>query len=410
MNGRDLVTAITLAGGFAQGQKRIKDEELARQEREQDRSMRRQAFDAQMDEVNQAKDLRISLANAASPMKVTEVIDVDPTNPEAPRKTSFSLADGRAVPTREEADKAAQKWNKPEAQTARIANVYRSKGAVDKAITLENSAVDRKRSDEKYTQEQADRASKLHQEGVFSAVRAFRAGDASGLVKAFNAGGEYKLDGEPIITKEERDVPGIGKIPTYSAKLRIVGPDGQVQEKAYNSHDLSMSLMPFEKALEFQRKGTDSENKAAYQNAMLETKIKQLELAGQVAEAKALRTAQSGGTVGREERLRYTSLFSDAGRRLGEAQRSLGSLQKDPLFMMNARKQGTPEAGQLNDLQESIKSYGEERSLYQGLLAGSTTNTGGANPAKPSLADSKSPKVTPKPKATGNGDYSNLWK
>jgi len=405
MNGRDLAAAITLAGGFVQGQKRIKDDELARQEREQDRAMRKQAFDAQMDEVNQAKDLRISLANAASPLKVTEVTDIDPTNPAAPRKTSFTLADGRTVATREEADKAAKEWDSPAAQTARIANVYRSKGAVDKAITLENSAVDRKRADEQYTQEQKDRASKLQQEGVFNAVRAFRAGDATGLVKAFNASGEYKLDGEPVITREDREVPGIGKIPTYSAKLRIVGPDGQVQEKSYNSHDLSMQMMPYEKALEFQRKGTDSDNKAAFQSAMLDTKIKQLELTGQVAEARALRIAQSGGTVGREERLRYTSLFSDAGRRLGEAQRSLGSLQKDPLFMMNARKAGTPEAAQLNDLQESIKSYGEERTLYQGLLAGSTT-TGG----KPSLADNKPTPTTPKPKASGNGDYSNLWK
>ncbi|MDZ7892316.1 MAG: hypothetical protein U5L73_11240 [Rhodoferax sp.] len=413
MNGRDIAAAITLAGGFVQGQKRIKDDDLARQERDQDRAMRRQVFDAQMDDVNQAKDLRISLANAATPMKVTEVTDIDPNNPTAPRKTSFSLADGRTVGTKEEADKAAKEWDAPDAQSARIANVYRSKGAVDKAITLENSAVDRKRADDRYTQEQTDRAAKLHQEGVFSAVRAFRAGDASGLAKAFNAGGEYKLEGEPVITKEDREIPGIGKVPTYSAKLRIVGPDGQVQEKAYNSHDLSMQMMSYEKALELQRKGSDSDSKAAYQTALLDTKIKALELAGDVAAAKALKVAATGGAVGREERLRYTSLFSDAGRRLGEAQRSLGSLQKDPLFMMNARKPGTPESTQLNDLQDSIKSYGEERTLYQGLLAGSTTS--GSNTtdnAKPSLADSKSPKVTPKPKpkATGNGDYSNLWK
>lgn len=401
-----LSLAVGLGSGYLGEKQRMRTQER------QDRAdvQQTELHDARMDEVNQAKDLRISLANAASPMKVTEVTDIDSTNPEAPRKTSFTLADGRTVSTREDADKAAKEWDAPGAQTARIANVYRSKGAVDKAMTLENSALERKRSDEKYTQEQADRAAKLQQEGVFTAVRAFRAGDASGLVKAFNAGGEYKLDGEPVITKEDREIPGIGKVPTYSAKLRIVGPNGQVQEKAYNSHDLSMQMMPYEKALELQRKGSDSDSKAAYQTALLDTKIKALELAGDVAAAKALKVAATGGTVGREERLRYTSLFSDAGRRLGEAQRSLGSLQKDPLFMMNARKPGTPEAGQLNDLQESIKSYGEERSLYQGLLAGSTTSSGGANPAKPSLADSKSPQLTPKPKATGNGDYSNLWK
>lgn len=402
---------LALATGIGEGIVGTRQRQQEQARIDEDRTMRKQAFDAQMDEVNQAKDLRISLANAASPMKVTEVTDIDPTNPETPRKTSFTLADGRTVSTREEADKAAKEWDAPGAQTARIANVYRSKGAVDKAMTLENSALERKRSDDRYTQEQADRAAKLQQEGVFNAVRAFRAGDASGLAKAFNAGGEYKLDGEPVITKEDREIPGIGKVPTYSAKLRIVGPDGQVQEKAYNSHDLSMQLMPYEKALELQRKGSDSDSKAAYQTALLDTKIKALELAGDVAAAKALKVAATGGAVGREERLRYTSLFSDAGRRLGEAQRSLGSLQKDPLFMMNARKPGTPESTQLNDLQDSIKSYGEERTLYQGLLAGSTTSGGNTTDnAKPSLANSKSPKVTPKPKATGNGDYSNLWK
>jgi hypothetical protein len=282
-----LAFATGLAGGYTQAKQRA--EEQARID--EDRTMRGQLHDAQMDEINQAKDLRISLSNAASPLKVTEVTDVDPSNPEAPRKTSFTLADGRTVATREEADKAAKEWDAPGAQTARIANVYRSKGAVDKAITLENSAVDRKRADEKYTQEQTDRANKLHQEGVFDAVRAFRAGDASGLVKAFNAGGEYKLDGEPVITKEERDIPGIGKVPTYSAKLRIIGPDGQIQEKAYNSHDLSMTLLPYEKALEFQGKLSKDAADTTYKAGMLGA-------AQKTADAAMIRAQRAGGDGG----------------------------------------------------------------------------------------------------------------
>ncbi|MBY0236128.1 MAG: hypothetical protein K2W93_14200, partial [Burkholderiaceae bacterium] len=302
-------------------------------------------------------------------------------------------------------DTAAAAENTPEAQTSRIAKAYRSTGAPEKAMTLENAAVSRKRADEQYNQEKNDRLKKYKEEGVFDAVRAFRTGDASGLAKAFNAGGEYKLDGDPEITREDREVPGIGKIPTYNAKVRIMGPDGKVQERSFNSHELSMQLMPYEKQLEVQRKGTDSDNKAAYQSAMIDNKIKQLELTGQIAEAKALKAAAGGGAIGREERLRFTSLFSDAGRRLGEAQRSLGSLQKDPLFMMNARKPGTPEASQLNELQDSIKNYGEERTLYQGLLAGSATAG-----KQPSLADAQPKPSAAKPKANGTVDHSNLWK
>lgn len=278
----------------------------------------------------------------------------------------------------------------------------------EKALSLENAAFTQKRATESYTQEQHDRAKNLKQEGVFNAARAFRQGDAKGLMEAFNAGGDYKLEGEPVVSKEMRQVPGIGEIPTYNAKLRIVGPDGVAKEQTYNSHDVSMNLLPYEKALEFQRKGGDSDNKAMYQQGMLEAKVKQLELTGQLAEAKALKAAAGGGAIEREERLRFTSLFGDAGRRMGETQRALSSLQKDPLFMMNARKPGTPESEQLTSLQDSIKTYGDERSMYQGLLAGSQT----PDKAKPSLADAR-PTEAAKPTAsaaTAKPSYSNLWK
>jgi hypothetical protein len=393
--------AAGLGGGYLQAKQR--NQEQARID--EDRAMRKQEFDARMEELNSGKQQRISLANAAAPLKATEVTDIDPNNPSAPRKTSYSLSDGRVLGSKAEADAAAIDYNKPEAQTERIAAAYRTSGAPEKAMTLENAALTQKRTKEQYTQEVAERARKLQEEGVFSALRSFRSGDAGGLAKAFNAGGEYKLDGDPVVTKEDREVPGIGVIPTYTAKVRIKGPDGQVQEKTYNSHDLSMQMLPYEKQLEIQRKGTDSDNKASYQSAMLDAKVKQYELAGQVAEAKALKAAANGGPIGREERLRYTSLFSDAGRRMGESQRALSSLQKDPLFMMNAKKDGTPEQRQLQELQSNIKSFSDERSLYQGLLAGSQT------PGKqPSLSDANPKTPAAKPKATGNGDFSALWK
>lgn len=418
MNARNLASIVALAGGFAQGRKRAADEDAARLDSEENRRMRKQEFDARMDEANQAKQLRLSLADAAKPvsaetilMKPDSMDNRDVGLPENASEPNGGLAlsgykvGGKSFGNNQSAANAeVANQNAPDAIAARQVNAYRSHGAPEKALTLENAALTQKRANEQFTQGQKDKLAQYEKEGVFKAAQAFRSGDASGLVKTFNAGGDYKLDGEPVITKEDRDVPGIGKIPTYNAKVKIVGPDGKVQERSFNSHDVSMQLFPYEKQLEMMRKGTDSDNKASHQSAMLEAKVKQLELAGQVAEARALKAAAGGGAIGREERLRYTSLFGDAGRRMGESQRALSSLQKDQLFMMNAKKPGTPEASQLTELQDSIKTYGEERSLYQGLLAGSQT------PGKqPSLADAE-PKAKPATSPTGKPSYSNLWK
>lgn len=97
----------------------------------------------------------------------------------------------------------------------------------------------------------------------------------------------------------------------------------------------------------------------------------------------AKKAAGVAGQPTREERLRYTSLFSEAGRRIGEAQKALMTLQRDPLFMMNAKKPGSEESKQLQDMREAIKSHTEERTLYQGLLAGSQAAPSGLGSVTP---------------------------
>lgn len=401
-----LAFAAGMGGGYLQAKQRAKDEERI----DEERAMRRQKFDAEMDGVNRDKNLRISLADAARPVAVQETPGTTMAPGEMgpsqtpPTLASFKVGDSNYL-DRGQADAAAATENSPEAVAGRQANAYRAGGAPEKAITLENAALTQKRSQEQYTQEQHDRARKLQEEGVFSAARALRSGDGSGFINAFNSSGKYQIEGQPVISKEERDIPGIGRVPTYTAKFKMRQPDGTVTEETRNSHDLSMQLLPFEKAMELQRKGTDGDNKFTYQSGLLDAKVKSLELAGQVAEAKALRAAAGGGQVGREERLRYTSLFSDAGRRLAESQKALTTLQSKASFMMNAQDPNSPEYQQLKDLRDSIKTHNEERSMYQGLLAGSQT------PGKqPSLSDAAPKTGTPKPKATGNADFSNLWK
>ncbi len=385
-----LAFAAGAGGGYLQGQRQAELDA----ERQDDRSMRKQQFDAQMDEVNQGKKLRMSLADAARPVAVEQGAGGS-VLPDTMDNRDVGLAENAGLPNGglmlgssrvagkvyadpAAADAAATAANTPEAVARRQGNAYRQAGRPNDALDIEQKQG-------AITAAQQKQAKLLKEEGVFDAMRSFRAGDASGIAKAFNAGGQYKLDGTPEIVKEDREVPGIGTIPTYTAKIRMIGPDGQPVEKTYNSHDLSMQMMPYEKALELQRKGTDSDNKATYQGALIDAKTAALEAKAAAAGAK------SAGTPTREERLRYTSLFSDAGRRIGETNKAIGALQRDAVFMAGARKPDSPEAQQLAELKGNLKQHTDERAMYQGLLAGSQSEG-----ATPSLSDAR-PKVSGAP-------------
>ena len=345
MGNKGLAFATGFGGGYlnAQRQKKLDDE------RTEDRDMRKQEFDARMGEVNEKKQTRMGLADAARPA----------------------------------ADSAATDYNTPEAVAKRQAGVLRQAGRPGDAMAIEQAQM-------KFSQEQASYAKKLQEEGVFAGARAFRSGDAAGMTAALNAGGKYKIEGLEL-TKEDREIPGVGMRPTYTAKFRKIAPDGTVTEETRNSHDMSMQLMPYEKQLELGRKGTDSDNKFTNQMGLLDIKGKQVALQGELGAARIeAARAKGGGSVGREERLRYTSLFQDAGRRAGEAQKALTTLQKDLRFTSAVRSDPNgPQAQELAGLRESLKSHAEERSLYQGLLANS--QSGGKTP---SLADAR-PTATP---------------
>lgn len=92
--------------------------------------------------------------------------------------------------------------------------------------------------------------------------------------------------------------------------------------------------------------------------------------------------SNNDGKITREERLRYTTLFSDAGKRLSEAQTALSKVA--PGRMGEADRAS---------LQESIAAYKEERALYQGLLAESQAPAG--KPAAPTPQSNDKPKAKP---------------
>jgi hypothetical protein len=191
----------------------------------------------------------------------------------------------------------------------------------------------------------------------------------------------------------------------------MVGPDGKELTGTINSHDFSMKMLPYEKMLDVQRKGEESQSRADARAAQLENAAKRLELQGMLNEAKILKLQAQGGStkLDREERMRFTTLFTDAGRRMQDVSKAINTLQGDRQFMRNANKEGTPEAQQLAQLRAEKKQHEDERTLYQGLLAGDK----GAK--QPSLADADpkpggkaAPKAGEMPAPQTKADYDKL--
>jgi len=315
---------------------------------------------------------------------------------EAGGLTLGTTVNGKAYADPAAAQAAATTYNSPDATISRVAQAQMATDPV-KAITLQNAVLTQKQHAAKQAEEAANKAWR----GKLGGAMAAGHDGLADLVTSSEAG--------PLAGRKVKAVPTEdGKSVVYNA----VGEDGKLtplpQFTFANNTDgvtkaaflLDRSITPqqrYEASLkeqELQRKQGDSDEKRQYHQGLLDSKIKQLELTGQIAEAKALAAAAkhsaNGGPLAREERIRYTTLFTDAGRRIKEGNTTLNTLQRDVLFMSKAKKPGTPEAQQLAGLQEELTSHKQERELYQGLLAGSQ---GDAKPEakKPSLADAKAP-------------------
>lgn len=132
--------------------------------------------------------------------------------------------------------------------------------------------------------------------------------------------------------------------------------------------------------------GLDTKQKIAEMVSEARNAKTTAEYDAKIAKIEAL--SSSSGTS-REERMRYTSLLGDAGRRLGEAEKALATLQKDPFSKI--AEPGTPRAQELDDLRATVKSYREEHKLYQSLLAGSQAPDADAKKPSAPAAKSSSP-------------------
>lgn len=410
-----LAFAAGLGEGFMEQTQRNKQDK----ERQEDRAMRKEEYDARMDEVKEQKKLRMSLADAARPVTVEHGAG-GAVRPETMDNRDVGLPENAALPNGgltlggyrvkdkafdnpTAAAGAAAAENSPDAVAKRQGAAYRQAGLPGAALEIEQKQA-------AITGAQMAQAKKMKDEGFIDAARASRTGDPQAVFDAFNKGGVMKLEAPPTVTPVERELPGIGKVTTYDYTTRVLGPDGTPREVKVNSHDLSMQTLPFEKALEAMRKGVDTDSKIEERSGRLELGAAKLDAATARAQAAAAAKGGPGGAVTREERLRYTSLFQDAGRRAGEVQKAITALQKDPEFARGLRRDPNgPQAAQLAELRDALKIHNDERATFQGLLSGSQAT---GKPVSLANAEPKGgkPGARPPAPAAAKPDFSKLWK
>ena len=408
--------AIGAASGFAQAKEH--DRELARQ-KEQDDWVREER-NQKRQEWQQSKALQSGLMQAAQPAMVED------------KGTTIAMADGQQIPYQDadvagsdfrmmrrageatgqpvlaqtaqgiaqapkqealmngqsfgslaEARKAAGEYDSPDAVTKRQAQVYQRAGNFEKATALRDGLVKRQREEEDHTEKQRQAFRKRNEEGVFDAAMALNRGDGQAAFDAFNSTGKYKLKDVPVLQEVVRDMPGMGKVPTYNATFTVIHPDGKEEKRTVNSLDLLMRVMPPKDMWESMRKNQTAEDKENDKDS----------------------------AYGRENRLMLTTLFSNANSQLTEDKRALRALQQSSEFMYGARTPGSPQAQQLADLTASIREKEQQVAELGRRLSG-----GSGEPAeKPAAAPAGQPpaakgKQGAIPAPTSKAEYEKLPK
>lgn len=261
-------SAIAFLTGLGAGYMTQNDKNKKQSQDDEDRALRNKASQLQIDAAEQQISDKRALRQAAAPIAMTEgaggMVKPDtmdnrdvglPENAELPNeglnKGAYSVAGKTfADPISANAELATQ--NAPEARSKRVMTAL---SGIDplKALDAEHTQTQRGRETIKFTQEQETYAKKLKDEGAIDALKALRVGDGAGMVAAFNKSGQYKIEGEPQIKAEQRDIAG-QVIPTFTATFQVQDKDGNVKPMTINSHDMSMSLMPYEKWYDAQLK------------------------------------------------------------------------------------------------------------------------------------------------------------
>jgi hypothetical protein len=334
------------------------------------------------------------------------------------------VANNKAYSTLADANAAAAEYNKPEAVNDRIANVYRDQNPLQ-ALQYGTAAKQASLADMEMPLKQQEIARKLRDEGALATSKAMLTGNASLVRKTFSAQGDMSLVEDPIVTKQVRDIPGVGKIDTFNYKGTLVGKDGKTEPFEVNSHDFSMSLLPYKDFIDTSRKSVASDAAIQSRSDMLDLKGKQIEMQTQLGLARVEAAQAKGGSAGtREGRLIATTLLLNAERDTREAQKAKSKIQssraaamKEAAGMGQDIDPANPKGpkivpshiadldNQIADLDEQIKAGREQQKTYSGMLVDSQVPAG----SKPGLAKPATASGPPGGKYLGTSGGKKVW-
>lgn len=301
--------ALSFLAGLGQGYFQARDNEDKKSRLKRQDQREQEEHDARLADQRKKQQGDAAIAQAARPMVAAAG---GMSRPDTMDDRDVGLPENNTLPNGGLASTATA--NTPEAvggrQVAALQGIdpERAQRLEANTLSLENA--------------RAERSRRLKEEGLFDAMRAFRAGDANGMRDAFNKGGQFKIDGDVAITPEEREIPGVGKITTYNATFKTAGPDGQPVSRTFNSHELSMQLMPYEKALDLLNKGTKTVQdgkKAAADIGESEARAGYYRAAAGEKDAKATTAGSKPHKLDEDDKLRLTN----ANQRVRDAEKSV---------------------------------------------------------------------------------------
>jgi hypothetical protein len=344
----------------------------------------------------------------------------------APRATASpaTTVDGKAYPDRASAEAAAAKVNDPVAVNQRVSQALLANGKPMDALNFQTHAMTMQEHAEKLANEHFRKKLGDAIQSGFGGLESFINDSDSGQFKGRKVKMVPSADGKSVTLHTVGD-DGT----TTPTQLTFPNDQKGVVQAAYM---LDQSVTPESRYKLLSENDRKEEELKRRERELNEVKIPLAEARSAAAKAgseAALARAEatlaraqnvnSGRTTAderaaREERLKWTSLHDDAGRRLTDSQKTLRSLQGNLLFMNAAKKPGTPEAAQLQNLQDDIATYKSDREMYGRLLGGAALEKekareqdgaspaaapaapGGARPVKASASKGKVPAPTTK--------------
>ena len=377
-----------LGTGFLDSYNKTLDRRQRQQQIDEEIAWKREQRQAERAKMAQDNELRVSLANAARPAQVDagyQVTDAAGSNAftkdadaaavmgdmvadQRPSLASATRVQDTAYRDPRQAQAAQKQYNSAPATLDRMGLAAMPYDA-DKGLSLQGQAsTARKAATEEQKKLQAEVDDRFNNEITSIAMSGPNWWEAAATMytnsnmpglQGVEVGAELSKDGKSVTFLARSPDGSVKKVNTFEASEKGAQDWAQASAKVDSKTKLAW--------LNDRAKSLREADQATAKNGLTLAEIK----ARGDQERKTIdykRTTGDGKeSVGREERLRYTSLFQDAGRRQAEAQKTLNTLMKERIYA-NA-KPGSPQAEELASVRETIKQYGDERKTYQSMLA-----------------------------------------